>query len=217
MKSYIRSIPNIRFVPKKMSVRAITNLSTGGNKLIQNFSSVNNNLGIVGGDVLSNNGLYNCFHVLKHIYNQKPSLGGFGVFGLDEVHEKFRRFKQNLSNDKENVLQNKSNVSNIISENFEEQKYYFASIDLEKCYDNVNTNMLYDLLKSLLISDSSDLESDINLCSNQQNMIHKYNVCHKIESLNRQVVKNIKFVSTSGDIVSFVEASGEINCFFVCV
>ena len=34
--------------------------------------------------------------------------------------------------------------------------YYVASLDLEKCYDNVDTSLLYDLIEKLLYSDRAE-------------------------------------------------------------
>ena len=79
-KKYLQSIPNVRFVPKAHSVRAITNLRTRKGtsfrprQQVNNASNVNSNSSNSNGssnsssfsyseEVLTNSALYNCMHV----------------------------------------------------------------------------------------------------------------------------------------------------------
>lgn len=77
----IETLPKIRFLPKKNCVRPITNFrvksSSGGSS---SSSLLNNNV----------SSLYNCMHILKHIYSRNPVLIGFGAFGFDEIYMKIR-------------------------------------------------------------------------------------------------------------------------------
>ena len=59
------------------------------------------------------------------------------------------------------------------------QKYYIAALDLEKCYDNVDTSLLYDLIHKLLCSDD---DGNINSNSSDDNII---NDSSKISKSNR--------------------------------
>lgn len=141
-KKYLHGIPNVRFVPKANSVRAITNLRTrkgtsfrprqqvnitNSNSSTSN-SSTNNTPFSHSEEVLTNSALYNCMHVLKHHFLLHPSLAGFGVFGIDDVYVKFLDYKE-----KNKELLKKEGT-----------KLYFAVLDLDKCYDNVDTKILYD-------------------------------------------------------------------------
>lgn len=144
-KKYLQSIPNVRFVPKAHSVRAITNLRTRKGtsfrprQQVNNASNVNSNSSNSNGssnsssfsyseEVLTNSALYNCMHVLKHHFLLYPSLAGFGVFGIDDVYVKFLAYKER----NKELLKKK------------DTKLYFAVLDLDKCYDNVDTKILYD-------------------------------------------------------------------------
>jgi hypothetical protein len=144
-KKYLQSIPNVRFVPKAHSVRAITNLRTRKGTFfrprqqVNSVSNVNSNSSNSNSngnsssfsyseEVLTNSALYNCMHVLKHHFLLHPSLAGFGVFGIDDVYVKFLAYKEK----NKELLKKK------------ETKLYFAVLDLDKCYDNVNTKILYD-------------------------------------------------------------------------
>ena len=69
------TLPTIRFLPKKNCVRPITNFR------VKSGQSSNSS---------STTALYNCMHILKHIYNRNPVLIGFGAFGFDEIYIKIR-------------------------------------------------------------------------------------------------------------------------------
>ena len=158
-KKYLQSIPNVRFVPKAHSVRAITNLRTRKGTFFRprqqlNNSSSNTSSSSSGSsssssssssstsssssfsyseEVLTNSALYNCMHVLKHHFLLHPSLAGFGVFGIDDVYVKFLAYKE-----RNKELLKKTDT-----------KLYFAVLDLDKCYDNVDTKILYDYVAKI--------------------------------------------------------------------
>lgn len=125
--------------------------------------------------------------------------------------------------------------------------FYVAVLDLEKCYDNVDTTQLYDLMKDILKNysigahsakknssniplgrdhsktreddeqvDRSSLQTakESAILSRKQPFlsnkndeveytIHKYSVTHKITSMERVITKNIRYVSTSGNKITF--------------
>lgn len=99
------------------------------------------------------------------------------------------------------------------------EKYYIAVLDIEKCYDNVDTSLLYDLITEILIKKASLMNKDIDQNHSEQilnnklnieNVIHKYSISHPVLSMNRNVCKNIRYVSPSGNIIPFYEASEEL-------
>ena len=225
---------------------------------------------------MTNSALYNCLHILKHKYSQKPSLAGFGSFGIDELYLKLKRYKRKMSafslplsssstsssssfsttsfssssssssssfllydNESENRLKippntddNKvlhhpllqtipctipytyndiktrtvhtyntiNDINDVYSRREQEstpkfvsistttltptitlpstststssQKYYVVALDLEKCYDNVDTSLLYDLIYNLLCSDDDHSNINDNSNSNGNNDNH---------------------------------------------
>jgi hypothetical protein len=84
VKKLINKLPTIRFLPKKTSVRPITNLKSKTSSIktfkthfgkavsstASTFSNASNNNN--NGAIYSNSDLYNSFHVLKNIYNSRP-------------------------------------------------------------------------------------------------------------------------------------------------
>jgi telomerase reverse transcriptase len=207
-----------RFMPKKSSLRLITNMgnkkktngSTGSNTKNSNISSsyhTTNNLNSTSANsaAVSNSGLYNCLHVLKHTHQMNPSLSGFGVFGIDEIYKRLLHFRQRVQFDGTQPL-------------------YVAVLDLEKCYDNVDTGQLYDLVCTLLDTkgstendlfyapdvypkaDGNDNDSD----EEEDCILHKYHITHRINSMERVITKTVRHVSCEGEMFTFDEASGEI-------
>ena len=166
----IDALPTIRFLPKKNSVRPITNFRIKSDSYESRASSIS---------------LYNCMHVLKHIYNRNPVLIGFGAFGFDEIYMKVRRYKEML----------KSNQDN----NLTDQKFYIATVDLEKCYDNVDSKQLYNLVNDLLNGENNSVDDYV---------LHRYTVSHYITSLERVVTKTLRLVGDG--MITFEEASNKI-------
>lgn len=175
---FLRSVPNVRFVPKKSSVRAITNLRTRRGRVMGRYGG--------GEEVLTNSALYNCMHVLKHQFNLRPSLAGFGVFGLDDIYAAIRSYK--LRNEKKG--------------------FFIGVLDLEKCYDNVDTKLLYDTVSQVLNGDDDDAHSLLQ--EPALNLIHKYAVCHSMASMNKVMTKTLRIVSRSGNVHPCSEAAAEI-------
>lgn len=138
---------------------------------------------------------------------------------MDEIYLKFRNFKEiieakdnnkNTNNDSNrNTNGNSSNSSstnnyakdNNINNNKDkdkEKKYYVAVLDLEKCYDNVDTTQLYDLIKEILSGQLSfSPNDDFNSNNNNNNfipihqipkedcIIQKITITHYIASMER--------------------------------
>ncbi len=75
---------------------------------------------------MGNSSLYSVLNVLRKAYSDNPQLIGFGAFGLDEIYQKLKAF---------------------ISKVGKNNKFYVAAIDIEKCYDNINTRLLYQIIR----------------------------------------------------------------------
>ena len=213
---------NVRFMPKKSSVRAITNLRSS--RPIKGTHSTN--WTSLDSGSITNGSLYNCLHVLKRVYAGNPSLIGFGCFGLDEIYEKFKSYKRllvaNCANTESSLAESTINSSDSNTTR-DGCKFYVAVLDLEKCYDNVDTVQLYDLVKNLLEGEGEADESEIFVDCDAKNvpspftpgddgcLLHKYGVSHHIASMERAITKSVRHVSTGGDLFPFDEASKEIS------
>lgn len=247
LKNFLQRLPVVRFVPKKSSVRAITNLRTkriNGTMFTTNptFSTRN---GQQIGEVLTNSALYNCLHVLKSVYTNRPALIGFGAFGLDDIYLKLLKYKQNLA-ERAAVAPSTSTAALDSSSTAPggdkispKQPFFVAVLDLEKCYDNVDPQKLYDLLKRVLsgadetvpvrthssplptstrtqgaASMSAAKKAKETATLTAENVIHKFSVTHPIKSMDRNVTKNVRYVASGGAIVPFREASKEVaHCY----
>lgn len=189
LKVYLMKLPMVRFVPKKATIRAITNLRTkfnGGSSnqypisgvgvrrmlcnaihnkakpgLTSLYNNPNSNQSVIFNEVITNAQLYNCLHVLKHVFeNNEEECSGFGVFGLDEIYRKLRSFQEHVGKKRTTTRHgqeaaDKMRVEGNDEMQEEEPMFYIAAIDLEKCYDHVDTSLLYDLIKSTLAGKSN--------------------------------------------------------------
>jgi hypothetical protein len=81
--------------------------------------------------------------VLHHVYTRHSILAGFGSLGIDEIHQKLVRFVHTISGSGGGRADAKQNQPT-------QPQYYVAVLDLEKCYDNVDTIQLFNLVRDLL-------------------------------------------------------------------
>jgi hypothetical protein len=156
-------IPSVRFVPKKSSMRAITNMKrshshpptdslNSGQPLRARklFSSIH----LSPTSTLPNSSLYNCLYVLRHLSREIDSSRGFGVDGPEEAYSILRRYLhgqrllRNCHQDHETSTTQGQGLG--LDSERQTTEYYFAVLDLEKCFDSVDTARLYDLLVLLL-------------------------------------------------------------------
>lgn len=197
--------PLVRFVPKKTTVRAITNLRTRASNL--SISKSSNDL------VVNNASLYNSLQVLKKTYSENPSLAGFGSMGLDDIYVKIKSFKQRLA-------QKLGMGTGAVSSSY--PPLFVAALDLEKCYDNIDTGRLFDLLSTILSSrkrqHSAGGSNDDGTCSDEDEdeeedslIVHRYTVSHRIKSMDRTVSRTIRFVTEAGDLVPFRGAYDDVH------
>ena len=93
------------------------------------------------------------------------------------------------------------------------QPFYIAALDLEKCYDNVDTARLYNLIHRLLAQPSTpppfhhdkgevgiddddhvaEDHEDLPIASDEEYTIYKYSVTHYVPSLERVVSKPVRW------------------------
>lgn len=274
LKTFLQRLPVVRFVPKKSSVRAITNLRTrrpagqGQGTYGSSNNAFTSSTGQTFGEVLTNSALYNCLHVLKSVYSADPALAGFGAFGLDDIYLKLLKYKQQLVASRPNLFAGPECATSVVQpQNEDDQssrkdgsptsapeptsdglpppppsppspppKFFVAVLDLEKCYDNVNPQKLYDLLRQILARnpggsvgdgepitrpstssraatvDAARQATEKRLAA--ENVIHKYSVTHPIKSMDRNISKNVRCVTAAGEIVSFQEAAAEIAHYY---
>eukprot|EP01041_Mallomonas_annulata_P004717 gene4717-9361_t len=88
----------------------------------------------------------------------------------------------------------------------EAQEYYIAVLDLDKCFDNVDTARLYDLIQNLLLNNSNINNKHthhINSTPDEGRLIQKYTVSSYIRSADRIVSRPLRKVAEEGDFISF--------------
>jgi hypothetical protein len=259
LKYFLQRLPVVRFVPKKTSVRAITNLRTrrpvgAPNVYNGNTGTFTNANGQQFGEVLTNSALYNCLHVLRSVYTANPALAGFGAFGTDDIYLKLLKYNQQLRASRPELFAHRALGADAEShaapvaeggstvgdapaapqdiatgephagQQQQRPRFFVAVLDLEKCYDNVNPQKLYDLLRQLLSRPNANAPSprptssatkngltrDCGNKASTEKVIHKYSVTHPIKSMDRNISKNVRCVTTAGEIVPFKEAAAEI-------
>jgi hypothetical protein len=172
---------------------------------------------------LTNASLYNALHVLRHIHHRyHPSAGGFGVSGVEEACERFRTYR--LMNPRPAALAGSNDLKNEeLGIDNNEQPYYIAVLDIDKCFDNVDTAKLYDVAVNLVKScipgttrNSNSLVSQYGAegqvsrattCLPENYRIHRYNVSMYLPSAERFVSRSIRHVGGIDNFISFQESS----------
>lgn len=236
-------IPAIRFVPKKTSVRAITNMRMKQRKVQTNGSVVSgrtvsaqsfvSNISETSSltaslpstnPVVTQSSLYSCLHIFRHMHNLNRHLIGFGVLGMDDIYTKIKNYHSHISslvqsncddfhNDQENKQDrvnsqcDEEHAKQLMTKTEPFHKFYMAVLDLEKCYDNVDTCQLYDIMKKVMQTDSKSVSANKMQKSNcirlKNFTVHKYNATHYIPSTERVVTKNLRYVTQSDELSTF--------------
>ncbi len=147
--------------------------------------------------------------VLKHLCHYNRELVGFGLDGGDDdLYFKIRQYKST-------VLKGVDDAGT---------KFYVAVLDLEKCFDNVNTSILYDLLDDILdgVLDSTVIDtahgpaqrgaaSDdfyyLKGIPENNAIIQKYVVCQHIKSMEIPISKTVSHVCLDSDLIPFKDAA----------
>ena len=231
--------PSVRFVPKKTSVRAITNMKSSfyrGATTAYNIPTSNIVASTEGlpptatstsctvlPHTLTNASLYNALHVLRHVHHHyHPTACGFGVNGVEEACERFRAYR--LKNLRPAASTGRNDMKNEeLGNDSNEQPYYIAVLDIDKCFDNVDTAKLYDVAVNLVkrcIPDTPRNSSSLvtkygaegqvsraTTCPPENYRIHRYNVSMYLPSAERFVSRSIRHVSGIDNFISFQESS----------
>jgi hypothetical protein len=173
---------------------------------------------------LPNSALYNCLYILRHISQENKSSRGFGVDGPEEAYSTLRGYLLRQAENRRGrcssqpVQENQHFLTGSLPSPPPKKKEYFVAVlDIEKCFDSVDTARLYDLLLHLL-EDSCNmcglflfllLYAHISVSATQTSettekyLIHKYQVTHYIPSAERFVTRTIRNVSTEDNMLSF--------------
>jgi hypothetical protein len=197
-------LPGVRFLPKKTSVRAITNFK--GQVADFNAAFNTNSSTRDGAEIVSNAPLYNCLHVLRSIAlrgqalthygtsgigDKKPlNSFGFGVLGIDDAYQVLRSYRT--------LLQRQPSGHGGSGPSL--PKLYCATLDLEKCFDNIDTKLLYDIVAGVLAT-RGGLEQYAD--EENQFLLHKYFVTRSINSIERTVTRTVRHVSHPDDMIRF--------------
>ena len=75
-------------------------------------------------------------------------------------------------------------------------KLYFASADIYHCFDKINQDHLFNLVKKILVEDDY--------------IVQKYAICHPYDSLQRIQTKHVKKVIPQASFRSFREVAAEL-------
>ena len=121
----------------------------------------------------ANSMLRNVFAILKFEYARQPKKFGACVMGYDDMFLKFRDFREAVERQRQGESGAKSKVNSSASSAKSEpysvetndkaalgprKKVYFVSVDVEKCFDNINLEQLMRLLQELLREDECVLK-----------------------------------------------------------
>ncbi|XP_072033355.1 telomerase reverse transcriptase-like [Amphiura filiformis] len=115
----------LRFVPKKRSLRPIVRM---GKSSIPNKETLSINVLLQG-----------LFDVLTHIKHSNPASFGSAVLGTDTIYPKWRHFVQAH---KEHHINDSTQL-------------YFIKLDIEKCYESIQHDKLFQVITTLLNSEPS--------------------------------------------------------------
>ena len=180
-------LPTIRFVPKKFTVRPITNF-----RRRPNLYSSQGGKASFDEAAVTNSALNNCLQILKHVCQKNPHLAGFGAFGADEIYAKLRRYKATLQENGVFDAAGRLSASAGTAYNTDDDDddeggdgklFYFAVLDLEKCYDNVDTSLLYNLVRDLLHGEDGRAAQPLKGVPREAGgefVVQKYSVSHRI-------------------------------------
>jgi hypothetical protein len=131
----------LRILPKEKSIRPIALLCR---KIVH--ASIPSSLQNVQKKSV-NRELKQCFDVLTNEYKHHPNLYGFGVAGISNLHERLIPFVMALK---------KSNYKDL----------FFVSLDILKCFDNINQEHLLDLIDKIMYRDEYLIQEHTILRSN---------------------------------------------------
>lgn len=124
----------------------------------------------------TNEFLREAFQVLSYEDGRAPSLFGVGVKGFHEVHARLLQCTKLIKQGKQ---------------------LYFASVDIHKCYDNINQRHLLQLIQSIF--------------SKEEYALQKYFVVHPFENGQNVKQKEVRLCGAPGSIMNVTEQTRKIS------
>jgi hypothetical protein len=170
-------LSRLKLLPKLTGVRPIAMMSKPDTLTEQEVRPV--------WEASTNTKLANTLEVLRHEYMQKQELFGAGQSGVNRIYPILRSFLAKVRDDKEPW--NKQT----------KQKLYFASVDIEKCYDNVNQEYLLKIIEDVMQED--------------QYLIQRHTVMHPYSSLGRPIWRPLRVVGPLQNYDGFHELSAKLS------
>jgi hypothetical protein len=119
----------------------------------------------------TNQTLGQTFDVLTHEHQQEPQRFGAGMHGLHELHGRLVGYLQT--------------IRDVAPE------FYFVSVDIHHCYDNINQQYLFELMKKVV--------------SKEEYAIQEHTVLHPFDNASKVNHKRDKSIGATGDVVNFLE------------
>lgn len=154
-------LSRLKLLPKASGVRPIAMLS-------RRDTLIGNESDSIGFHPSTNTILANTFRVLRHEYERNPHSFGAGQVGLDGVYTILKSFLRKVRS------------YPLACSKMTSKKIYFVSVDIEKCYDNVNQHHLQRIIEKIVQQD--------------QYLIQNYSVMQPFSSLGRPVWKPLTLV-----------------------
>lgn len=226
----LRTITNMKY--NTSAARGTSHANNGHNGGKAGGSSSVYPWGTVGGGTVTTNGaLYNYYHLLKHVVDQSGAnffaprtanwskvvnprlipqyskLKGFGCLGIDEAYSKFKSFKQHILRHHLNTVRQdgSSEETNTDVNSAAYPPFYMAVLDLEKCYDTIDTICLFDIIRKELIGDEED--DCMGMEHDGADMLLRYTLTQYLQSMERPITKRFRYVVNSGDLMPFPSKS----------
>lgn len=124
-----------------------------------------------------NSKLKNIFSALIYEKTKRPEIMARSVLGLGDIYEKFIPFVQNYK------------------KYHKGEKLYFVSLDIQRCFDNINQSTLIESLQAAFSEDEYLIRRFIQVKASQARLISQY----------------CKIASSSADFVSFKQFCSSLN------
>jgi len=135
----------------------------------------------------TNFALENTFEVLRYERSQKPHIFGSGIYGLNELMPLFCEFLAKV----------RSNTSTGNKALAHGTQLYFASVDIQQCYDNIRQDHLFSYLPALF--------------SHDHYLINKHAVFHPFTSMGRISRRKIHKVGPPEEYIRFHKSAIDLS------
>ena len=170
----------LRILPKNKTIRPITPMCN-----LTHIYCVN---GMTGLSIKANRALLPTNIILRPILDilqyelqRNPSIAGSGVLGTDKIFPNLIDFKRRLD---------------LARNNHDAPKLYFVSVDIHKCFDNIDASYMLDLVENLLSADSYRTQ--------------KISSLYMLRDINRMTRKTKRTVATSNKFTKLENLLGEM-------